>query len=435
MADLRELTTDAKRLYEALDYLLEKQDNANTDDMDLKEIWFSAKARPFSAHVITNLEDFEVKRHLLVLSALIALTENAEKRTIQIRFLARILASCKNVTLELKDVVADGKLMQTEVIDKLQEIEKEEIKISILLDLLLMVYLDGEVDERQLDYVLGMMALMGFDKTKTKAIATIVKGILEQDDAVVLKQNQYINIQSAVCYLKNPIDGVLVKDLAEAKNVRADKIIFYGIEWTAIPMIRIDEYAANVIEFRDCTFTGIQGIFNKTKKVIFENCSFKDCKVEENLLCMKNAVINNCKFNEISALNAQSKHLIVLMDSQLRNTEFTNILVQHNNGNPFGGFIKTKDCEILNMVVERLITKASRDSSYRCVIDIYAGRILDCKFYNCILAKDSYLLTFSGDAIHQNIYLESFASNYDWENWGFNRNSVDASFETMFGGN
>ena len=32
MADLRELTTDAKRLYEALDYLLEKQDKANADD-------------------------------------------------------------------------------------------------------------------------------------------------------------------------------------------------------------------------------------------------------------------------------------------------------------------------------------------------------------------------------------------------------------------
>ena len=72
MADLRELTTDAKRLYEALDYLLEKQDNANTDDIDFKEIWFSAKARPFHNHLASTLEDFEARRHLLVLSSLIA---------------------------------------------------------------------------------------------------------------------------------------------------------------------------------------------------------------------------------------------------------------------------------------------------------------------------------------------------------------------------
>ena len=59
---------------------------------------------------------------------------------------------------------------------------------------------------------------------------------------IILKQNNYINIQGATCYLKNPMDGVLVNDLTEAKTVQAKKIIFYGAEWTAISKIKIDEY-------------------------------------------------------------------------------------------------------------------------------------------------------------------------------------------------
>ena len=50
---------------------------------------------------------------------------------------------------------------------------------------------------------------MGFDKTKTKAIATIVKGILEQDDAVVLKQNVYLSRTVAVEEDQRVIDSGL----------------------------------------------------------------------------------------------------------------------------------------------------------------------------------------------------------------------------------
>ncbi len=436
MADLRELTTDAKRLYEALDYLLEKQDNANTDDIDFKEIWFSAKARPFHNHLVSTLEDFEVRRHLLVLSSLIALTENTEKRTIQIRFLARILASCKNVTLELSELVADGKLMQTELIDKLQEIDNEEMKVSILIDLLLMVYLDGTIEERQLDYVIGMMALMGFDKTKTKAIATIVKGILEQNDDSVLKQNQCINIQGAVCYLKNPMDGILVKDLEEAKNVQAEKIIFYGVEWTAILTIQIDEYQAEIIEFRNCTFTGIQGIFNRSKKVILEHCSFNDCKVEENLLCMKNTIINHCKFNKISALSAYSKHLIVLVDSKVMNTEFRNILIQHGREG-CGGFIKGNNCEINEIIVEKLRTILHTDRGVfgRYMIDICEGKIINCKFNYCDLESigyfaKSYLFNCSKNVIKENISNENFTGIFERDE--YIGNGRDSSIKEMF---
>ena len=93
MADLRELTTDAKRLYEAMDELLEKQDETKSEDIDFKEIWFGAKSRTFQGHIVEKLDEYEADRYLKILSAMTALAEETNRKTIQIRFLARVLAA------------------------------------------------------------------------------------------------------------------------------------------------------------------------------------------------------------------------------------------------------------------------------------------------------------------------------------------------------
>ena len=177
---------------------------------------------------------------------------------------------------------------------------------------------------------------------------------------------------------------------------------------------------------------------NKTKKVILENCSFKDCKVEENLLCMKNAVINDCKFNSICALKADVKHLIVLVDSQIRNTEFINISIIHA-AYRYGGFMRTKNCEILNILVKSLKTEAqqsNKDGNYRRIIDIYEGKSLDWKLEDCSISYTSVLYTFNNVVVNNiclkniNVSYNSFSNSPDSSRW---RNYTDYSFERMFG--
>lgn len=226
MADLRKLTTDAKRLYEALDYLLEKQDRANADDIDFKEIWFGAKSRPFEHHCIEQLELEEARSYLLILAGLIALADNADKKKAQIRFLARIIAGYKKEEIQLEDLVNDGLLIQEKNIDELLAIKEESIRTCLLVDLLLMIYLDEIMIDKQTDYVVGTIAFVGINKEKTCAIGNIVKGILEQRDEIVLSQARYIDITGVYCYMQNLPDGILVSDLCKAKDVDTDKIIF-----------------------------------------------------------------------------------------------------------------------------------------------------------------------------------------------------------------
>lgn len=437
MADLRELTTDAKRLYEALDYLLGKQEESNNvEDIDFKEIWFSAKARPFEQHNIGKLEEFEAKRYLLALSGLIALGDTLEKRVIQVRFMARVLASYKKAQYDLKEIINGGLLIEEKNIDELQEIMNGEINTSLVVDLLLMVYLDSTVCEKQLDYVAGIMALTGMDRVTVNAIGNVVKGILEQNDKLILAQSKDIDVTSVYCYMQNPPDGVLVNNLDKAKAVNAEKIIFNGIEWEAIPVINIDEYQADIIEFANCSFERIEGIINTKKKILLTDCSFTDCEVAQKFLCLKNAKISNCKFLNIASFDTKTIHLFVFLDSEVSGTEFKNITIQHNANTPYGGFLKAKNSVFANIFVDSLVTQSNSIDEWRMVIDIYGGRMAGCKFNDCNLSCDSYLFTFSEGAVKNHISIENLISNLknDFENRSNNRNNYDISFEELFGG-
>ena len=309
MADLRELTTDAKKLYEALDYLLEKQDKANADDIDFKEIWFSAKSRPFEHHCIEQLEPEETRSYLLILAGLIALADDTEKKKVQIRFLARIIAGYKKADFQLRDIVNDGLLLEEKHIDELLEIKIEAIKICLLVDLLLLIFLDEVLIERQMDYAVGTMAFIGIDKERTYAIGNAVKGILEQNDETVMAQAKYIDIVGMYCYMQKSPDGIVVSDLNEARNIVAKKIIFTGLYFEATPTIVLDEYGADVIEFSNCEFKSLQGLVCKTKRVILKNCTFLGCEAEENMFILRNAEIMGCKFEGIKTYDTKKKHL------------------------------------------------------------------------------------------------------------------------------
>ena len=170
--------------------------------------------------------------------------------------------------------------------------------------------------------------------------------------------------------------------------------------------------------------------------MILENCSFNDCKVEENLLCMKNTIINHCKFNEMNALCAYSKHLIVLVDSKVMNTEFRNIIIQHGRQG-CGGFIKGNNCEINEVVVEKLETRLHTDTGMfmRYLIDISEGKITNCRFNYCELDSigpltRTYLFNCSENVIKQNISNKNFTGIA--ERGVYMQNGRDSSIEEMF---
>lgn len=430
MPDLRDLTTDAKRLYEAMDYLLEQQDKANTDDIDFKEIWFGAKSRPFEHHCIENLDVDEAKSYLLILSGLIALADSAAKRVIQVRFLARIIAGYKKAELSLRNIVDSGLLIQENNIDELQKIESQNEKIYLLIDLLLLVYLDGNIAERQIDYAVGFMAVLGIDRAKAMAIGNVVKGILEQNDTLILKQSEKIDITGVYCYMKNLPDGVLVHDLEKAKSVKADKIIFLGLTWEAIPRINIDEYKAEIVEFDHCTFHSILGLTCLSKKVVFMDCQFTDCEVEENLFILRNATINNTLFSGLKTRASQCRHLFYLYDCEVTDSKFINININHSNKNSYGGVLKCKNSVLKNLTFESIVTKGGGGLWDRHVLDIDGGRIMNCKFEKCILERTTKLIASTKETAMGQITVVD--SNCTAEDTEYSNHYVDLSIDQVF---
>ena len=164
MADLKNLTSDAKRLYEALEYLLDRQSQENEDEIDFKEICFSAKSRPFVNHTINRLDESEVNNYLLILAGLIAICDDSDKKKMQIRVLARIMAGYYKNEIPLQDIINRGKMLQEDNIDELQQIYNKDALMFLLIDLLIMVYLDDSISEKQLDYVIEMIACIGLDR-------------------------------------------------------------------------------------------------------------------------------------------------------------------------------------------------------------------------------------------------------------------------------
>ena len=393
MADLRELTTDAKRLYEALDYLLEKQDSAGAEQLDLKEIWFGAKSRPFQSHILCQKEETICRRYLVILSALISLTEDTAKKTIQVRFLARILAACKETDWGIRELVTDGMLLEERILDEFQELQDEGLQNSLLIDLLLLTYLDGQPDEKQLDFAVGFMALSGIGQERAGAIGAVVKGLLQQDDDEVIRQRNYLPLENIYCYMKNPPDGILVTDLEQAKMLAVPKVIFAEWIFQELAEMDCDQFQAEVIEFRGCHFIGINRFVNKEKKVLLTDCVFEKCSVTEEWMIVRNAIIHGCTFRNLSAFFDRMPPMIVLKDSKVEKSVFTDIQIQSGR-REWGSLCVSLDTNIKECTFIKIEIDTGAYSNY--TIWAYNGNVYNCKSQNC---TTNYDISLSGKAV------------------------------------
>lgn len=412
MADLRELTTDAKRLYEAMDVLLAKQEEQGKGTEDFQEIWFAAKSRAYTKHILTGEEEHTRKLYLKILAGLTALAEQKENRTAQIRYIARVLAACPEIGIELESVVSEGLLLTPQDMDEMRGMEQEDVKDALVIDLLLMCYLCGQPEEKQIDFVTGFLAMLGYSREKTAALGNIVKGLLEQKDEEVMHQSQQINVGIVYGLMKNPPDGILVADLEKAKSVKADKIIFSGLTWKAIPVIQCDEYAAEEIEFVDCTFEGVQGMRNITKKVVLRRCKFQNCEVKENLLTLVNAIIEDCQFIGIKSYDCDDAYLIQLKDSEMRRVEMRKCFSK-SNMEYHGGLIKSFNSTLLQITTEEIVTEdcgVKERMRCSCIIKMFGGRVDNWRINKAII--EGYYCFFHDGTVQSHIDVSDDSSFY-----------------------
>jgi hypothetical protein len=409
MADLRELTTDAKRLYDALGDLLAKQEAASQqDEIDFNAIWFGAKSRPFTGHVLVGQEDVVRQKYVRLLSAMLELAENPEIRLMQIRFLGRILAAFSKENC-LREVVADGKLLTAHFIEEFQEMNTNDLSQALLVDMFLMIYLPGQVEAKQLDFAVGFLALLGPDRQVTEALSQVVKGILIGDDEQIAQQLPYVDVNLFRCYMQVPYDVPFAYDLRRAQGV-SGKLVFRHVIFQGLPRVNLDEYAAQEIIFEQCRFEDIQGItkWDERKALHFVDCEFNQCDIQENLLSLQNATMKNCSFDQIKAV-CTDKYILQLAGCQCEGLHLQDIFIQHKD---CGGLLRMFNSNIKDIVVEHLDTALQGNPSYRYIIVVYRGQLLQAKIIDWRLSGDSYVLVKTADATVDDVDFASVSGNH-----------------------
>lgn len=386
MADLRELMTDAKRLYEALEDLTEKQDEIGKDDIDLKEIWQSAKNRPFKNHMLSGQEYSICRKYLGMLSCIVALSDDGKRRTVQIRFMARILSACYGTTEnDIRELLTDGMLLNEKGIEEFKELENKDLQTVLAVDMLILCYLCGEPEEKQLDFAVGFMAMLGLDRDTVKAIGTIAKGILEQDDSAVLGQVKYASVGQFYCYMKNSLEGItVIGDFSELELIEADNVMLVNVKVSnKEDVINLDNYGKKKIIFYGCCFEHIAGIHADKTKVEFQYCKFFECNKQNktysilyinkggifsttfeqcsiktevwhghgevlSIIYISNGKIKNCKFIkcevDFSTRGASDGQIVRLMDSSIESSIFIEC---SSFGRIIGGWSGSSSMDIL----------------------------------------------------------------------------------------
>ena len=203
-----------------------------------------------------------------------------------------------------------------------------------------------------------------------------------------------------------------IRDREKAKSVKADKIIFSGLTWKAIPVIRCDEYAAEEIEFVDCTFEGVQGMRNITKKVVLRRCKFQNCEVKENLLTLVNAIIEDCQFSEIKSYDCDDAYLIQLKDSEMRRVEMRKCFSK-SNMEYHGGLIKSFNSTLLQITTEEIVTEdcgVKERMRCSCIIKMFGGRVDNWRINKAII--EGYYCFFHDGTVQSHIDVSDDSSFY-----------------------
>lgn len=394
MADLRELMTDAKRLYEALEDLTAKQDEIRKDDIDLKEIWQSAKNRPFKNHMLSAQEYSICRRYLGMLSCIVALSDDGKRRTVQIRFMARILSACYGATEnDIRELLTDGMLLNEKGIEEFKELENKDLQTVLAVDMLILCYLCGEPEEKQLDFVVGFMAMLGLDRDTVKAIGTIAKGILEQDDSVVLGQVKYASVSQFFCYMQNPPeDTIIIKFISELKFAKADKVMFVNANISnEEDVINLDNYGKKKIIFYGCCFENIVGISAKETEVEFQNCKFLECGGKIPMLTINTGAIcstifEECYFNKYGCKN---ESLIYISGVQMKNCKFSKCTISccdTDNNRVSGQIVMATDSIIESNIFEECVASSRTSFTYDIKMDIISvikSNVINNEFNKC----------------------------------------------------
>ena len=314
--------------------------------IDIKRIEQLARQSSYKLHFINSLDEDIIIKYCALLSSVVRLTDDTEKKVKQYYFIARILYGNK-LTIAFDEIIMNAEMINISDFEFMKQELGADIKV-LLFDMLLAISMDGTMDDKQLDYICEVFAYVDLSKKDIEYILKVTSCVLKAEERSLFKYADGFPIAKLSCYLNKAIKCEVVTSWEEFIKSKDKVIIAVGlcIKNTELP---IDEYKKKSIRFLNCKFENVSSISAADTKVEFEDCSFLDCQKKYEL-----------RYAD-SISNREKSHLHALFE--FNKAEFTNCIFEK--------------CSHINNMEASEILKVNR------------GHIVDCVFQNCSIGTNS----------------------------------------------
>lgn len=258
---------------------LEKKENTDESGLDFAYIENAAKNSPFKEHFLKDEEEDVIYAYSKLLASFVQYVNDDEKKIKQYYFIARILQSTK-YKKNLTDVITASNMIDIDDFDKLATALSRN-RIVFFFDALLMMLIDGNVDDEQMSFFNEIVGLIGITKDEIISVTKLVKAVLVQDIEIIYENAKYYPVHLLAPYFNEKIDKVIL-NIQEAINTKEESITVYGITLgNNNEVIDLDTWGAKNITFRNCSFRNVVGMRSKHGEKKFIQCSFESCKNTE----------------------------------------------------------------------------------------------------------------------------------------------------------
>lgn len=402
----------------------EDEASADNDEPDISMIEHYARQASFVGHGCRNLTPFVLRRYCTFLAGAAVWLADKEKKIRQYYFISRIFYSCGQGEL-LADLIRDAQLISPADMEQFKSELSVDMQKVFLIDLLLMISMDGSTDEKQLEYFCEMYSFFFRKVQELSPIIRAVGAILTKDPKKIGGWTAQISIALIKCYFKDWKGISIVADFSSLVCAPEKDIIVCGARIYGRALY-LDEIRKTNIRFVNCTFSEIPTMKAERTHVVLENCRFENCsgknpdKFRYGSFYFNNAEIKHCKFINCQANeHERASCFIEIKSGSIEDTLFEKcsinakptVLTTNNGEYAFGAVLNIEEATVSGCEFRecKALCKESNGSTTRSGTQIWlhfgtiswtnlinqrlhmiyslSGSIKDCSFIQCQTAE------------------------------------------------
>lgn len=310
----------------------------------------------FSQHPLRNKDEYAQSMYLKFLISLARVEENNQFYDGIISIVTQMKEDM-NLDISLSEISKQSSLIsERDLNDFSKTINNVNLEELFIIDALIFVKLLKNVNDKVIEYIIGLSEILGISQNKLQQIIKLSKIILEEDRQG-FKDMMYevvdINASSVRMYTKSFSEIYVINDYSEYEKIK------YDDDYTNVVFANINKVGGD-----------INSTITDQKKIAIINCDFSNCDYEYAIFDCEKVIIKNSRFHKFSDL------VFRIYDCEQ---------------------VKFIDCYFKDCIQDE--ESYCNDSATLYLSDINTVRINNCKFKNCHSIPDISLESLGSDGV------------------------------------